>query len=222
MIQNSFKTIISSEGFKKFLPKDVSYQLVHNISNMGDRQIEYENPLEKENIVIGFVGNVRYEEENIKLIKIFKEDKRFKFGYWGNVNSGFTPKEIIKNNENVHFHGKFSNVDKPLIYNNVSFINAIYGNDGLEVTTALPNRLYDALIFKKPILTSKGTFLGEIVEKNGIGIAIDFNENDVYESIILYVENFNYIEFQKKCDSLLDIYLEEQHRFEQKICSFIE
>ncbi len=40
-------------------------------------------------------------------------------------------------------------------------INSIYGNDSLEVTTALPNRLYEACMFKKPIISSRDTYLGE-------------------------------------------------------------
>ena len=48
------------------------------------------------------------------------------------------------------FKGEFKNEDKPEIYREIDFINAIYGNKSLEVTTALPNRLYDGILFKKP------------------------------------------------------------------------
>ena len=47
----------------------------------------------------------------------------------------------------------------------------------MEVQSALPNRLYDALIFKKPIITTEGTYLTEVVEKYGIGFSLPGSQN---------------------------------------------
>ena len=77
---------------------------------------------------------------------------------------GYCKRNNIKN---VVFKGEFKNEDKPEIYREIDFINAIYGNKSLEVTTALPNRLYDGILFKKPIIASKGTYLGEVIKKYG-------------------------------------------------------
>ena len=220
IIDNSFKTIISSLGFKQFLPKNRDYQVAHNISNNEEQDVTNINPLTSEKLVIGFVGNVRYENENIKLVDSLKGNKQMTFDYWGNVNNDFSKENLIERSKRVKFHGSFSNKDKAKIYEKISFINAIYGNESLEVTTALPNRLYDALIFKKPILTSKGTFLGEIVEKNGIGIAIDLDKDNVKNKLDLYIENFDYEKFKDICNQLLTSYVEEQSEFERQICKF--
>lgn len=221
VINNSFSTVISSKGFEQFLPKKNDYQIAHNISNYDKVSNENQLLFKKDKIVIGFVGNVRYEKENMELINLLKIDRRFEIGYWGNINKNLIPDKLTSQNENVVFHGKYSNAEKPNIYRKIDFINAIYGNSSLEVTTAIPNRLYDALMFKKPILTSKGTLLGEIVEKNKIGIAINFADNDNYNYINSFIENFNQKEFEENCNKLLSIYLKEQNELKKHIDNFL-
>lgn len=220
IIQNSFQTVISSPGFKYFLPKEYTYKIAHNISNESDKIECNKEIFKNDKVVIGFVGNIRYEEENTQLIKGLNGYNKFSFEFWGKINKDFSKEKILKENPEILFHGPYTNVDKPFIYENIDFINAIYGNETLEVTTALPNRLYDALIFKKPILTSKGTYLGEIVEKNNIGIAVDFLNDDLYDVISNYIHKFNEVEFIDKCNELLSIYLDEQKELKRTIHNF--
>jgi glycosyltransferase involved in cell wall biosynthesis len=42
-------------------------------------------------------------------------------------------------------------------------------NGSLNNKIALPNKLYEAMYFQVPIITSKGTYLGELVDEYGIG-----------------------------------------------------
>ena len=45
-------------------------------------------------------------------------------------------------------------------------------NGSLNNKIALPNKLYEAMNFQVPIITSKDTYVGELVEYFNIGIAI--------------------------------------------------
>lgn len=219
IILNSKFTTISSKGFEVFLP-ETSYVVTHNISNVEDSISRANEIKSKDKYVIGFVGNVRYATENIKLIEWFSEDEKFNIEYWGNTTNDF---KLMKQFEStkVKFHGAYKNSDKRKIYEKIDFINAIYGSEGLEVTTAIPNRLYDAVIFKKPIITSKYTYLGQIVEDYDLGIVVDIYNEDVRSIIEAYAREFDADFFTEKCNTYLAEVSEEQVAFIDKIKKFL-
>lgn len=224
LICNSYYTVISSLGFESFLPKERKYLKVHNISNQDAVKNEIDELNKKEKLMIGFVGNLRYEKENELLISKLKDNLKYEIGYWGKNTNNFSLETIKKRTQakNVVFFGQFLNEYKREIYEKIDFINAIYGDDGLEVTTAIPNRFYDALIFKKPIITSKGTFIGDLVQKYKLGITVDIINDDLDEMITLFLQNFNPEIFLKTCNELLDVYLEDQYIFKRNVEDFIE
>lgn len=122
---------------------------------------------------------------------------------------------------NVEVHGKFNNGDKPTIYENIDIINSIYGDFSLEVTTALPNRLYDALLFKKPILASKGTYLGEIVEKYSVGLAVDLGKDDINEMLLEYINKIDINKLYINIDILLEKVMAEQNIYKEAVEKFV-
>lgn len=222
LIKHSYTTVISSEGFKKFLPQNRNYIKTHNISNQSDIENVVQNIKLKKQLVIGFVGNVRYEHENELLIEQLKNNSKYRIGYWGKISNSFNIESVKAktNATNISFFGPFINEDKKNIYNNIDFINAIYGTDGLEVTTAVPNRFYDAIIFKKPIITSKGTYLGELVEKSGLGIAVDIKEDNLELLLSNYIASFDPEVFLKRCDDLWGSIILDQEQFNKEVTRF--
>ncbi|AUC72461.1 MULTISPECIES: hypothetical protein [Enterococcus] len=220
LIFNSAFTTISSRGFEKFLPK-YPYILTHNISNETGLIDDIEDLRKKDNIVIGFVGNVRYPNENEQLIRQMSKNGRFKIAYWGKTTVDFDRFIEHENYQDVDFHGKFINEEKDNIYQEIDMINAIYGSNGLEVTTAIPNRFYDSLIFKKPIISSKDTYLGELVENYGIGLTVDVLHEDIEEKISNYVNTFDKDDFLRRSNIALKQILDEQTQFSEAVDNFL-
>lgn len=223
LVDKSYFTAISSKGFMKFLNKNKKIIPCHNISNL-----EYEVNIcgdlkNKKKILIGFVGAIRYFKQDCKLINCLANSKKYILSYVGKFNIDCNLKEYCKKNNinNVIFEGEFKNEDKALIYRKIDLINSIYGCNGLEVTTLLPNRLYDGVIFKKPVIATKGTYLGMVVEKFSIGIAVDLNKN-IAEEITRFINNFDSKKFIKSCDNFLSIAQKEQRIFINRICDFIK
>jgi len=177
----------------------------------------------KEAIVIAYIGLVDYFSTNVKLIDALKNNTNYKLQYSGIVSSNCKIIEYVKTEkiDNVIFTGPFNNEDKPQIHKKVDMINALYGNDNLIVTTALPNKLYDAIIYRKPIIVSKGTYLGEVVENFKIGIAIDVEYDDIKQKIQDFWYNFEVEEFYKNCDELLKMFNEEQKNTIKDILNFV-
>ena len=223
LVKNSFITTVSSFGFFRFLENNKKIYLNHNISNWDVFGFSDNELSKKPKIKIGFVGVVRYMKENMNLIRQMKNNGKYEFVYIGKTYPECNLEKTCKNEniENVTFKGEFNNKDKPEIYKDIDIINALYGNESLEVQTALPNKLYDAIVFKKPMIVSKGTYLSELVEKYKIGIAVDFKEN-FYEVIEKYINEFNSHEFDKNANILLYKVLCDQKNIKEKVKYFIK
>jgi glycosyltransferase involved in cell wall biosynthesis len=222
LIDHSYFTTVSSRGFLQFVTPSDKIVINHNISNLD--KIEDDVTLDKnKKITIGFVGSVRYPEVNQKLITAVQNDPRYILEYVGPEVDGCNLEGFCKEHgiKNVIFKGKFSNGQKPEIYKHIDMINSLYGDFSLEVTTAVPNRYYDALIFKKPIIASKGTYLGELVEENSVGIVVDIKKDNLQKRIENYLDSFNVKGFSYNCNKSLEKCINEQHRFEKNVLRFI-
>lgn len=222
LVSNSAFTTISSKGFLRFLDDNAKIVLNHNISNLANK-IDEPTLLKRNPVSIGFVGSVRYQHENMQLIDSLKDNKKYELLFIGSIVNGCNLKSICEDKKirNVFFDGKFNNIDKPKIYKNIDMINSIYGNFSMEVTTAVPNRYYDALLFKKPIITSKGTYLSELVENRGLGISIDVENDDIEEKISHYILHFDANKFVEACNTELNRVDFEQKEFIGKLEIFM-
>ena len=226
LVDKSYFTAISSKGFLEFLNVNEKIVPCHNLSNI-EYEINNANDLKNKSLMtIGFVGGVRYFKENCKLIDAFANKTNYRLAYIGKANIDCNLEEYCKKSNimNVIFKGEFDNSSKPEIYKKIDLINAVYGNDSLEVTTALPNRLYDGLLFKKPIIATKGTYLGNVVEKYKLGIAIDINGSyvDIKKEIDNFIFTFNKSAFERNCRNFYELISLEQLGFMNKIKSFVE
>lgn len=226
LVDKSFFTAISSKGFLRFLKNSKKIVSCHNISNAEVPNESCEDLKDKRQITIGFVGGVRYFKENCKLIDSLANNPTYKLAYIGrpNVDCDLEGYCKGKNIRNVIFKGAFKNEDKPEIYKEIDLINALYGNNSLEVTTALPNRLYDGILFKKPIIATNGTYLGKCVETFNLGMVVDLADSNekIKSQIKNYILNFNEQIFTNNCKSFSKRVIEEQYKFRHKIQEFIK
>ena len=120
---------------------------------------------------------------------------------------------------NIYLHGVFDVSEKKDIFKNVDLINCVYANAEKEKdiplgdSTPLPNRLYDSIIFYRPIIASKGTYLAELVEEYHLGCSINGFDTTAEEQIMKYVNNFALSEFVKGCNQLKDLVINEEINF---------
>lgn len=221
IVSSSYATVVSSKGFYRFIHEDNNVFTTHNISNI-DCESDIHINLNKNNICIGFVGLIRYDEENKMLISKLMNSSRYKLLYIGKkyVESSIEEYCLNLSISNVEFMGEFKNEDKPKIYEKIDIINALYGNESFEVTTALPNKLYDCLLFKKPILVSSNTYLAEVVEKYNLGISVD-KDDDILKKLNEYIENFNREVFMSGISSFLEVVKDDMNKNNKMIEDFI-
>lgn len=223
LVDNSFFTAISSKGFLRFISDNEKIIPCHNISYTEEIKETCDDFRNKKQITIGFLGNIRYFEENCKLIDALANNSKYKLVYIGKPNVDCDLEGYCKNKNitNVVFKGEFKNEDKPKLYEKIDLINAVYGNSSLEVTTLLPNRLYEGLLLKKPVLATVGTFLGDIVKANKIGICLNLDDVNIVLKIEEYISTLDFDEFNLNCEKMLNEIKKEQKYFCEKIKEFL-
>lgn len=81
---------------------------------------------------------------------------------------------------NCFFHGRFSNpVDLPKIYSCTDILLSIFDLSPKNWLYAEPNKLYDAIYFRTPMIVPRGTFLEKRVKELGIGFCVDVFNDDI-------------------------------------------
>lgn len=227
IIKYSYFTAISSDGYREFLSEEGSLSkliLNHNISN-GECCVKWAKDIRnKKEIVLGYVGTIRYFKTNSKLIDIIKKgSNRIKLRYVGVFADSGKLKKFVDNNnyKDVEFIGEYNNREKPIIFKDIDIINAIYDNEEYNVTLSIPNKLYDCAIYKIPIIVSKNSFLSKIVEQYGLGLSIKL-DNTLPKKLEDYISSFDCNQFNSNCDSFLKVVEYEEGLFKKRVSSFFK
>lgn len=120
---------------------------------------------------VGFIGAVRYKEQMKMLIDSAREshvDVLF-------AGTGLDAElqSICQRESHVKTMGPYNyQVDIATLYGMVDCVYSVYDADNPNVKIALPNKLYEAIYCELPIIVARGTYLSELVEGWGVGIAV--------------------------------------------------
>lgn len=222
VIEKSYFTAISSKGFKAFLPEH-EYVIAHNFNRnelVQDPQfIKHGKPIR-----LVWNGTVRFFDYQKQYIDALKNDPRFFMVYHGAGIDLEKYKQYCESNDikNVLFTGSYDNKDKYKLLQDADILNNCYGGrDGDELRYAISNRFYDGLIYRIPQLVETGGYKAEIVEKAGVGIAMDA-EIDFADKLFLYYKSIEVNAFEQSCKNFLDEVIDEDNLFITKIDEFIK
>lgn len=196
--------VLSSHGFKKWLPEDVHYYIMHNMP-IFSTPLKDTIPQFGSSVCIGYLGGIGYLESNIAIAQDIRNSSKFSLLYAGTYPNGYNIKTYCEENniENAVFYGRYDEAEKRTIYKKVNLINAVYDNDSLTVTTALPNKLYDSAFYKIPIMVCSGTYLAEIVRKYCLGFDIEPKKDNIKQKIEEYICSFDGKKFILGCERLI-------------------
>lgn len=191
IIKHSEFTVFTSEGFAQyyygdkwpnnllFIPNKVNKECL-SLPQMEKKEVDIEH------IRFGFVGKLRYKTLYNFAEVVAEKYPRHEFHFFGK-NGGFTDDEIkyLESRGNVFFHGIFKNpIDLPNIYRKIDFVVATYDTSGINPKYAEPNKMYESIFFRTPIIVSKNSFLQSKVERLNIGFAIDaLNKDEIEDGI---------------------------------------
>lgn len=125
---------------------------------------------------IGFVGNWGFSATYNFFEVASRRFPGVEFHIWGGTKSPGESGDLSKlaGRSNIFFHGVFDALrDLDKIYPQIDAVVAVYTVGIPNVRFAEPNKLYEAIFFRTPIIVSAGTFLEERVRKLGVGFSVD-------------------------------------------------
>lgn len=187
----SLLTVFTSEGFvdyfykKDNVPNNIFVQpnkLHHSLVN-AKRNISVIDNVDK--MKFGFIGLIRY-----KTIFNFAETigeffQNHEFHFWGDTKNKAEVDNLINKYSNIYSHGSFKNPDDlEKIYSQIDILVVCYDTMNFNTKLAEPNKLYESILFCKPIIVSKNTFLERRVLEWNIGYSVNAqNINEIKEFI---------------------------------------
>ncbi len=215
IIKNSLAAVISSPGYKNFLPK-YDYIISHNIPLIDNetREIFLKRDKKVMKVLnIFFIGVIRFFEENIRIIEKFKNDNRFRLHFIG-LGAAKMLKYLKENKiENVTIVDRFHTAETLGYYSNCDIILNLYGNHKKELDYALSNKLYYAALLYMPILVSPNTYMEKVALSSGFGFSFNLEETCECDRLYKYYVNMNWNEFNKKCDNFVNHVYKENESF---------
>ena len=224
LLKQSKANVISSPGFKRCLPK-CNYYLSHNFDVNAVRNAIAEETEGSYNTKFGIevltIGAIRDLSSNMEVVKALANNEGVKISFVGKGGVADTIAEYCEkeNIKNVSFTGFYQKQEEAGYVKQSTFLNIFYPRI-ITHDTALSNRFYNSLIYKKPMIVTKGTTQGDYVEKNRLGVALD-NCNNLYNELNGFVQKENYKAYAERCNSLLKSFLKDQKAFETAVISFV-
>lgn len=86
---------------------------------------------------------------------------------------------ICKADPNIEWVGRFDfNKQAAGLYGKCDVMYSVYDADMHNVRVALPNKLYEAVYCEMPLIVAKNTYLAQVVEEWGVGVAVDHKNVD--------------------------------------------
>lgn len=218
----SYANVISSPGFKKYLPKNYNYIISHNFNvEIVKKAISTEiKPYEGNVLSILTIGALR-TDMNPQVMDALGGVAGFKLSFVGKGISAEYLESYAKEKgyKNVVFTGYYKKDDEPDIYEVHSMVNIVYPLIPSHIS-AISNRFYNSLIYKRPMIVSKNTAQGDYAQQYKVGLVVDTCEN-LRKAITDYINKFDYQIYSTRCNDLLIKFLGDYETFRKCVIKFV-
>lgn len=228
VIDNSAYTVISSAGFKKWLPESDKYIVCHNTSfymieyGLGEITKDDRGQYESSQVIkLLTIGQIRDSHANAAVIDAIQSKKGIELYFVGSGNSVPALQEHcrVNNSVRVNFLGRYKKDEESSIIEGYDMINSYMDHD-INSDSLLTNRLYLSAILRKPILVRGGTYQAELVSRYGLGIVVDDAEN-LAEDIVQYYDAIDWSRYDSDCKCFLNEVQAENTQWATSILSFV-
>jgi hypothetical protein len=219
-IQNAALTVISSAGYRFWLPEKHDYVVGHNIANCQplEMQARIEGNAKYKILTIGAIG---YYEANRSLIEELAGSTMFELEFVGSGTADRMLRDFAANQcaQNVTFKGRYAKEDEPKLVQGAAIISILM--DGtLNSTTLMSNRFYLALVHGIPVMVDEGTEQARWVQKYDLGIIID-KKGGLREQLVGYLHSFDRGRFDAGRRACLQVIQQETDTFKAQFRRFL-
>jgi glycosyltransferase involved in cell wall biosynthesis len=190
------KLIVTSFKFYEFYYKNKfqgKYFVLENkpLSSMLPSKVKKQKT---NKLVVGIVGLLLDGKPHKALFEYAKTKDDIEVHIYGKGTFENQAKEYTSKYNNIKYFGEYDFFkDISNIYASLDIIYMSYDTtqNDTNITLALPNKLYEAMYFKVPIITTKGTYLAQRVKEYNIGCTIRCCNSDDIKNSINYLKTNN-------------------------------
>lgn len=212
--------VISSDRFRRFLPPG-DYSVCHNLPrDLAPRRPERSSFGPEDSVTIGYLGTGGYMDNCRALARLVCADERFRLHLYGpEVLKNQIPEELYAASDGrIRYCGSFTPDQKEGVLRSVDVLFNVYGN-GILLDYALSNKLYDAMCFRKVILTSPNTYMTDFA--GPLAYAMDLSRLQDLQGLHTFMEQLDIQQLEAYADETLARIVEEQEATRRRICSRI-
>ena len=215
LLRYSACNVISSEGFKAWLPKQFEYLVCHNVST--DKLYDTDFKKQGKDIVVLTIGALRDADITKKVISVLSNRDNIILKFVGDGNA--LPSLMRYSNENglknVQFYGRYKKEEEDSFVMDCDMMNIVIPHN-INSDSLMTNRLYLAVRYHRPIITNKGNYQAEIVRQYGLGVVIDDLEL-LYDTLFAYWKNLDWVKYSANCKRFLDVVCADMKLFQNKM-----
>lgn len=222
IIDYSALTVISSPGYKKWLPSSDRLIVNHNTNIDSLEKLHKRNLMfNMDNIKIAYIGALRDCGINMKFINSLRNYNNFSLFYhgYGNINKNIAAFIYKKNIDNVYITGKYERDNELNLYLNSNLINLLIPYNDINSRTLMPNRLYNAMLIGNPVISIKGSYVADQIEKYSLGLVIKTFTN-LHRQINEYLSIFNNRSYEIGRKLFIEKTINENEVFRQRLTNF--
>lgn len=216
IIRRSKETIFTSTGFINYLFHKNSLDNAIVIPNkLNKKCLQLPFPKTKkvsiDTLVIGFTGAIRNDTIINFIDVIGQKFPQIQLRLYGNITCNEESATKFANRldgryDNIHFFGPFKNPDDfPVIYSEIDMVLSLYSDVGNDKYLE-PNKLFEAIFYEKPIIVSENSYVGDTVNRMGVGFVINGSSHKDIEN---FLNNLTIQQYMKCVEGCLAVKKEE-------------
>ena len=185
LINLSYVTVICTEErsvqIAKARPSKVV--VIHNSPDVDELR---QSKIKYDYVYCGAFGSGRLLEE---ITEEYKDNSDLRFLFAGGGRFEDAIKCTDDNFDNFSFIGAVSYDEVLNLESESAVLSAIYNPNKRNHVLCAPNKFYEGLALGKPLIVCKGTGIDKIVEKERIGIVINYDANEFYNALRRLISN---------------------------------
>lgn len=178
--------LTSMKYYESYFQNFVSREKVLYMPNVPDLTAfqDYHKKKSGEDFTVGYIGSVRYKNQMRNLIEAANRC-RIHLLIAGFESEPVEIEPLCKADPNVEWIGRFDfNARAAELYGKCDVMYSVYDADMKNVRVALPNKLYESTYCEMPLIVAKDTYLAQMVEDWGVGIAVDHKSVDELAAVL--------------------------------------
>jgi len=173
-------------GYLRTIPKFKPVEIIMNVPEI--EYIEYveeegESSTSKPELLINLCGYMHPSRGIYQICEAVKGLKGVTLDIIGHCDDE-SILQYIAQIENVRYHGKVNHLCALKMMSKSDLVVALYQPDIIAYRYPNSNKVFEAMLYRKAILTNYGTSLGDFVENNKLGYVVDYYDIQTIRYVI--------------------------------------